>query len=113
MNKLIQIFLLMSIQGVLLWYHLNLPKVYGWWKVRPYLNIFLFGPPLVWIGYFYWQITVQYFGSLWSARFFSFAVNTIIFSIMTWHYCGESPLELKTFLCLMLSIAIISIQLFL
>jgi len=111
--KLAYLFLLVIFQGVLIWYHLNLPKIYDWWKDNPGINICIFGPIIIYVGYYYWQMALDYFESLWACRFFGFSVNTIIFALMTWCYFLESPFELKTALCIFLAFLIVLIQIFL
>ena len=49
-------------------------------------------------------------GSVWSVRFFAFAMSYLIFPVLTWWLLGESMFTLKTMLCVMLSFVIIAIQ---
>ena len=49
-------------------------------------------------------------GSVWSVRFFAFAMSYLIFPVLTWWLLGESMFTLKTMLCVALSFIIIAIQ---
>ena len=112
MTEFLKIFFMLLLLGTLIWFHLNISQLSSWWKGKPHLNILLFGPPILYLGYYSWQIIVSEFNSLWSARFITFSFNTIVFAILTWLLISESPMEPKTIICLLLSFMIILVQIF-
>ena len=50
--------------------------------------------------------------SAWGVRFFAFALSYFIFPFLTYYLLGESMFTIKTLLCVMLSFAILAIQIF-
>ena len=64
------------------------------------------------VGYAFFMATklcYEYFGFTWNMRMIGFGVGTIVFGIMSWAILDEIP-TLKTFICILLAIAIILIQ---
>ena len=51
----------------------------------------------------------EHFGAFWNMRLAGFGIATMIFGVLAWLLIGEVP-TLKTFVCLLLAIAIILIQ---
>jgi hypothetical protein len=51
----------------------------------------------------------EHFGAFWNMRLAGFGIATFCFGILTWSLLGEIP-TLKTFVCLLLAVAIILIQ---
>ena len=51
----------------------------------------------------------EHFGAFWNMRLAGFGIATLIFGIMAWSLIGEIP-TMKTFVCLLLAVAIILIQ---
>jgi hypothetical protein len=48
--------------------------------------------------------------SVWSVRFFAFAISYLVFPILTWWFLGETIFTLKTMLCVVLSLLILLVQ---
>ena len=64
------------------------------------------------VGMLFWyatKLSYEHFGFTWNMRMIGFGVGTIIFGIMSWVMLDEIP-TLKTFICILLAIAIILIQ---
>ena len=64
------------------------------------------------VGMLFWyatKLSYEHFGFTWNMRMIGFGVGTIVFGIMSWAILDEIP-TLKTFICILLAIAIILIQ---
>ena len=64
------------------------------------------------LSMFFWHATkfsYEYFGQYWNIRLMGFGVGTMVFGLMTWMLSNEVP-TIKTFICLLLAMAIILIQ---
>tara|TARA_R110002020_G_scaffold219509_1_gene427442 strand:+ start:385 stop:735 length:351 start_codon:yes stop_codon:yes gene_type:complete len=55
------------------------------------------------------RLSYEHFGQFWNIRLIGFGIGTITFGILTWLLTHEVP-TIKTFICLLLAIAIILIQ---
>ena len=51
----------------------------------------------------------EHFGAFWNMRLAGFGIATMIFGVLAWLLIGKVP-TLKTFVCLLLALAIILIQ---
>ena len=103
----IGIFLL---NNVLIWYQLNSQLVWDWAKGTKSMWIMsLLGIPISLLFWYATKIGYIGFGNLWAVRFMGFATSMLTFPIMTWLYLGEA-ITLKTALTILLSIAIMIIQ---
>ena len=74
-------------------------------------QIFVIGLSVV-IAPLFWYSTkwsFEYFGAFWNMRLAGFGIATLCFGILTWSLLGEVP-TLKTFISLLLAVAIILIQ---
>jgi hypothetical protein len=84
---------------------------YGWTE-RFGWALMLLGLPISWsfmksVHY----IILSFDGQGWPARLLGFGIGVIIFSILSWFIFKEA-ITYKTFVCLMLSLAIILVQIF-
>ena len=68
------------------------------------------GIPITYIFWYCTKIGYEGFGALWPVRFMGFATSMITFPILTYFYLGET-IGLKTAVTIMLSVAIMIIQL--
>jgi len=50
--------------------------------------------------------------SAWAARFVGFGVSYLVFPVLTWIFLGESMFTIKTMICIVLSCAILGVQIF-
>ena len=97
--------------NVLVWYQLNSQLVWKWAEgYKSMLIMSLLGIPISILFWFCTKWGYIGLGNLWSVRFMGFAASMITFPIMTYFYLGE-PMTIKVILCLILSIAIMLLQL--
>ena len=109
MNKLILSLLLIVLANIGTWFQF---QGHFWsnkliWK-SPYF-IMIAGAlisPMFWYATKY---SYEYFGQYWNIRLMGFGVGTMVFGFMTWFLTHEVP-TIKTFVCLLLAMAIILIQ---
>ena len=98
------------LNNVLIWYQLNSQLVWDWAKGNSAIIIScLLGVPISWLFWYCTKIGYEGFGALWPVRFMGFATSMLTFPILTWYYLGET-ITLKTALTILLSIAIMIIQ---
>jgi len=110
--KLIIGFLLFTAAQTVAWYQLNSQFVWEYWKDKALLSSLIFSIPT---SLFFWYGTKYIYESsdaLWTCRFLGFASGMFVFTVLTWIHMQESILTLKTTLCLILSFAIMCIQVF-
>jgi hypothetical protein len=114
MNKftsIIFIFTVYTISQVFTFYQLQGHLWNKWIKENPLLMT-LFGIP---IGYFVIlasrQMVHLYDGQTWPNRIIGFVLGVFVFSFMSWIMLKE-PITTKTIVCLILSFAVLCIQLF-
>lgn len=109
--SIIFIFLVYTISQVFTFYQLQGHLWNKWIKEHPFL-MSLFGMP---IGYFVIlasrQMVNLYDGQTWPNRIIGFALGVFVFTIMAWIMLRE-PITTKTAVCLLLSFAVLAIQLF-
>ena len=108
--RLIIGFLLFTAAQTVAWYQLNSQFVWEYWKDKAILSSLLFSVPTALL---FWYGTKNIYASseaLWTCRFLGFASGIIVFTVLTWVHMNESIFSLKTALCLLLSFAILAIQ---
>ena len=111
-KEMFLIITLFVIGNVLAWFQSNSQFMWTWWYDHPITTVLIYSIPTGLAFFYGWRYAVEHFdGSLWAARMFAFGVATIVFAIMSYIIKGEG-LNLKTFVCLFLSIVIILIQVF-
>ena len=109
-NKILIVTLIFLLNNVLIWYQLNSQLVWDWAKGNSAIIIScLLGVPISWLFWYCTKIGYEGFGALWPVRFMGFATSMLTFPILTWYYLGEA-ITLKTALTILLSIAIMIIQ---
>ena len=109
-NKILIVTLIYLLNNVLIWYQLNSQLVWDWAKGNSAIIIScLLGVPISWLFWYCTKIGYEGFGALWPVRFMGFATSMLTFPILTWYYLGET-ITLKTALTILLSIAIMIIQ---
>ena len=111
MNTLIGI-VLFIIGNILAWFQFNSQFVWEWWKHRPILSNAIFAIPM---GLCFWyaiRYVVKDSGELWSSKLIGFGASNIVFAVFTYALLKESIFTAKTLSCLILSVAIVGIQIF-
>lgn len=110
-SKILTVLILFTLNNVVIWYQLNGQLVWDWWRsTSGIMTSLLLGIPITGLFWLCTKWGYEGFGELWPTRFIGFATSMITFPIMTWFYLGES-ITLKTFVTIILSIAIMVIQL--
>lgn len=111
MNKSIMIAILLYALGqTMVWFQSNGQFMWEFFKKNPLL-MSLMGIPVSYVFIKATSISYTGFGQLWPGRMIGFAVGIIIFATLSSMVIGEN-ISLKTTICLLLSAAIICIQLF-
>ena len=104
--------LLILLSQVAIWFSTNSQLVDGWDKSKAlYLNIFL-AIPISLLTFHATKYGFSSMGSLWSVRLLAFGLSYLSFPVLTWVFLGESPFNPRTMICIILSMIIILIQLF-
>ena len=90
-----------QLQGHYVWPEIKFFKTM-WW---------VYGTSLIIAPLFFYSTmwSFEHFGAFWNMRLAGFGIATFCFGILTWSLLGEIP-TLKTFVCLLLAVAIILIQ---
>ena len=110
-KEIIFTIVLFTINNILIWYQLNSQLVWQWAKGNTAIMFScLMGIPISFIFWYCTKIGYEGFGALWPVRFMGFATSMITFPILTYFYLGET-IGLKTAVTILLSIAIMVIQL--
>ena len=112
MNKLTLSIILFLFGQVLIWFQTNGQFLWKWFKENP-LILSVVGGSIVSYAFIYaTKFAYEHFdGLLWPGRFLGFALGISSYAILTWWFMGEG-ISAKTFVSLILSAVIISIQLF-
>lgn len=94
------------------WFSTNL-QLAGYSSSKTLTVAVLLAVPTTLLAYYGTKFGYEALGGAWSVRFFAFAVSYLVFPILTWYMLGESMFTLKTMSCVVLSIIIILIQIYL
>ena len=111
-KRMIYGFLFFTAAQMVAWYQLNSQFVWEYWKDKAILSSFLFAIPVSLLFWYGTKNTYAASEALWTCRFLAFSSGMLVFSFLTWVHLQESIFSLKTMLCLLLSCAIIAIQVF-
>jgi multidrug transporter EmrE-like cation transporter len=57
------------------------------------------------------NLVIAFDGQMWPSRLIGFSIGAMVFSLLSWSVFSE-PLTMKTFICLMLALGILLVQLF-
>ena len=99
-----------SLGGFIVFFQLQ-----GWvvWPDKPWLKSiwWMYATSLLIAPLFFYSTkwSFEHFGAFWNMRLAGFGISTLVFGILTWTLLTEIP-TLKTFICILLAIAIILIQ---
>jgi len=113
MSNLILGFLLFFIGQGIVWFQINGQFLWPFFKNNPLLIAFTLGSVASFVFIKATYYTVVYFdGLLWPGRFITFASGILIFAALTYYLMGEG-INIKTGISLLLSVLLITIQIFL
>ena len=103
--------LLFFVTQLTVWFQINGQFVWKWFDKNP-IYLSLLGVPISYMFIIATKMAFEGFGGiLWPQRLICFATGIIIFSILTWIFMDEG-INTKTVICLILSVAIVLIQVF-
>ncbi len=108
MNKLLIAMSVSFVGHLLAWFHMQGQFKYEWAKSLWW--VVLGGIPISLCFYYGTRWYYEYFQNYWYVRPIGFGMGTLVFAVMTWFILGESP-DTRTWICMLLSIVIIIIQL--
>ena len=111
--NLVYCFLCFMALQVAAWFSTNLQLAAGYSPTKTLAVALILAVPTTLLAYYGTKFGYEALGGAWSVRFFAFAVSYLVFPILTWYILGESMFTLKTMSCVVLSIIIILIQIYL
>ena len=90
-----------QLQGHYVWPEIKFFKTM-WW---------VYGTSVIIAPLFFYSTmwSFEHFGAFWNMRLAGFGIGTLVFGTLAWILIGEIP-TMKTFVCLLLAMAIILIQ---
>jgi multidrug transporter EmrE-like cation transporter len=110
-SKLIIGILLSALASIIAFFQFQGQFKIEWMKNNPLIVSFL-GVPIAYIFLLSVKYMVTYYdGQLWPSRLIGFGIGMVVFIIMSKAWFNED-LSVKTLVCLILSLMIISIQIF-
>ena len=99
------------IAQIVVFFQLQGPMKYDWFKNHYWLVVFLGIPASMFFMYSVKNMVIAYDGQMWPSRLIGFSIGAIVFTYFSWALFNE-PITTKTLICLFLSFAILGIQLF-
>jgi len=112
MNNLIAAFALFFLAQGIVWFQTNGQFIWPWFDKHPILISFTIGGLAQLIFLTATNKAVEHFNGLfWPGRFIAFATGMVIFAGLTYLFRGEG-MNVKTVICVLLSLAIICLQIF-
>lgn len=92
-------------------FQLQGPLKYNWLRDHYWLNVLMGIPISMLFMYSVKNMVLAFDGQMWPSRLIGFSIGAIVFTWLSWSIFNE-PLTTKTYVCLLLAIAILFIQLF-
>ena len=80
------------------------------WKDKALMIALVFSIPTSLCYIYSYGFFVNQFESAWSGKFILFGISYTLSPVLIYFFLGESPFNLKTILCMILSLLIITIQ---
>ena len=103
---------LFLVTNVLIWFATNYQLVENADKSSAFRICLILSIPIS-IGAFYaTKFGYEALGEAWAVRLIAFGISYAVFPILTYILLGESPFNAKTMTCIILSAAIVGIQVF-
>ncbi len=88
----------------------NMQFIVPEWKDKALLVALVFAVPTSLCYIHSYGFFVNQYSSAWSGKFILFGISYILSPLLIFTFLGESPFNLKTILCMLLSIVIVTIQ---
>jgi hypothetical protein len=92
-------------------FQLQGPMKYEWFKNHYWLTVLMGIPISMLFMYSVKNMVTAFDGQMWPSRLIGFSIGAIVFSWLSWSVFSE-PLTMKTFICLILAVCILLVQLF-
>ena len=92
-------------------YQLQGPLTFEWFKNHYWLTVLMGIPISMLFMYSVKNMVIAFDGQMWPSRLIGFSIGAIVFSWLSWTVFSE-PLTMKTFICLVLALGILLVQLF-
>ena len=92
-------------------FQLQGPMKYEWFKNHYWLTVLMGIPISMLFMYSVKNLVIAFDGQMWPSRLIGFSIGAIVFSWLSWAVFSE-PMTMKTFICLMLALGILLVQLF-
>lgn len=109
-NKLLLSCIMFLLTDIFVWFQLNGYKLFDWANKNQILFVSILAIPIA-LGYFHaWKFAFDGLGSWWSSRLLGFGLSFFVYPILTHIFLGESMFRPKVLICVLLSIAIVTIQ---
>jgi hypothetical protein len=103
--------ILVTIAHVATYFQLQSQFLFDWAK-RNWLLLSLVGFPIsILFTFFTKYCAIAFNGDTWPGRLVGFAVGAIIFAVLS-YFVMKEPMNMKTVTCLILAVAILTIQIF-
>jgi multidrug transporter EmrE-like cation transporter len=99
------------IAQIVVFFQLQGPMKYDWFKNHYWLVVLLGIPASMFFMYSVKNMVIAYNGQMWPSRLIGFSIGAIVFTYFSWSLFNE-PITTKTLICLLLSFTILGIQLF-
>ena len=99
------------IAQIIVFFQLQGPMKYEWFKINYWLVVFMGIPASMFFMYSVKNLLLAYGGQMWPSRLIGFSLGVIVFTYFSWYLFNE-PFSMKTNICLILSFTILAIQLF-
>ncbi len=109
MNRLLAGFVYGLIAQILTFLQLQGNIKYNWYHKYPWIMLGI-AVPISWLYIKSVEAFVTHFnGEIWPSRLIGFGIGIIVFVILSWILFKE-PVSLKTFICLLLAVGILGVQ---
>ncbi len=92
-------------------FQLQGPMKYEWFKNHYWITVLMGIPISMLFMYSVKNLVMAFDGQMWPSRLIGFSIGAMVFSLLSWSVFSE-PLTMKTFICLMLALGILLVQLF-
>ena len=92
-------------------YQLQGPLKFEWFRNHYWLTVLMGIPISMLFMYSVKNMVIAFDGQMWPSRLIGFSIGAIVFSWLSWAIFNE-PITMKTFICLVLALGILLVQLF-
>jgi len=110
--KLYLAFFLILLGHISAWYGTYSIFIWDWCKANVRFLPLIFALPTSYLFLYGMKFAVEELGEAWGARLIGFGISYLVFPLLTYHYFGENMFAPKTLICVVLSFAIVGIQVF-